>query len=527
VDGVGTAESLLRELIDTAVAPGPLPARDRAITLVLRRATQLPALDAVRFVQLCETVPWPDPWIRASVLAGLTGRDDWFLDLARRSATLTSEPDLLLELQFNLQRWLFVQRQVPSLAARAEIDRLLRASHRVAAERLAAQIAPPRVQSGDVQRVAILTPQVLGLAHAPTRDALWLASGLNARGIETVVINANIWPIDSRLRLFQFSISARHADLAGLQRINLSLRGRPQLLSIFTPEPAPILDVCREVTGLLQRLQIDAVISQETQFLQDVLAAQMPLLWIATGGVVPYGRADAIWVARELLDDEAVALARSQGCRRVLPRELLFTLPEETSPIPRESLSVTQDTVLLVAVGNRFPTELDQRFVDLVTAILAAAPNATLLLAGVDTEVAALRFNGAALRPGQVRGIGHCNDLRGLFAVADIFVNPFRTGGGTSAQTAMAEGLPVVTLAMGDVGAVAGPELASPDADAFRNRLVLLIGDAEARTRESARSLARIRERFDFDKQVDEILATLRALARETGSSFEVVAAAG
>ena len=29
----------------------------------------------------------------------------------------------------------------------------------------------------------------------------------------------------------------------------------------------------------------------------------LPLLWIATGGTVPYGRADAIWAARELLDE--------------------------------------------------------------------------------------------------------------------------------------------------------------------------------------------------------------------------------
>jgi glycosyltransferase involved in cell wall biosynthesis len=524
---VETADGLLRELIESAVAPGPLPERDLAVTLVLRRATGLSAHDAVRFVQLCESARWPDPWVRASVLASVTGRDEWFLDLARRANNLVDEPDLLVELMFNLQRWMFVQRQVPSATARAEIDRLLRQSYRTATDLLVARLAPPRVQTTEVRRIAILTPQILSLVHAPTRDALWLASALNERGVETIVINANCWPQDSKLRLFQFEIAHRVEQLVGAQQLD-PIGGRwNQPLSIFTPTPGPIVNMARELIDLMQRHQIDAVISHETPFLQDVLAAQAPLLWIATGGKVPFGRADAIWAARELLDDEAIALAHRTGVRLVLPRELLFTLPEPASPMARESLSVARDAIMIIVVGNRLEGELDLPFIELVTEVLAEAPTAVLLLAGMSSERAAKRFVSQRLQPGQVIGMGHCEDLRGLCAVADILVNPFRVGGGTSAQTAMAEGVPIVTMAMGDVGAVAGDELSSPDLESYRARLQLLVHDADARRRESERSLARIQQRFDFDKQVDEMLATLRTLALDTSPSFDVVAAAG
>ncbi len=378
-----------------------------------------------------------------------------------------------------------------------------------------------------MRRIAIITPQILSITHAPSRDALWLASALNERGIETIVINSNSWPQDSKLRLFQFEIATRQELLSGSQILE-PLGGRwTKQIAIFTPAAAPIAEQCREVTDLIQRQQIDAVIAHETPFLQDVLAAQVPLLWIATGGTVPYGRADAIWAARELLDDAAIAQAHQAGVRMVLPRELLFTLPTPASPLARESLSIANDAVLLLVIGNRLEAELDLPFITLVSEILADSPDIVLLLAGMSSERAAKRFISPLLRLGQVIGMGHCDDLRGLCLVADILVNPFRIGGGTSAQTAMTEGMPVVTLAMGDVGAVAGTDLSSPDIESFRDRLRLLVRDSDERRREGARSRARIQERFDFDKQVDEMLATLRTLAKDSTPSFEVVAATG
>ncbi|GIL41492.1 glycosyltransferase [Roseiterribacter gracilis] len=522
-----TAEGLVRELLQIAAAPLPIEERDDALTAVLQRATALDAHDAVLFIQLCEAARWPDAWLRSSLLAALTGRDQWFLDLAQRSSALIDEPDLLVELMFNLQTAMFVQRQVPSREARAEIDRILRQIYRASTEQVVAQIAPPRRTTNDIRRIAILTPQLLSLYHAPTRDALWLASALDARGIEAVVINSNCWPYETKLRLFQARIAYSESELAGLQTL-AALGGRWKTpLTVFTPERGSIVQLCRDVSNFVQHHQIDAIISHDAPFVQDTLAAQLPLLWIATGGTVPYGRADAIWVARELLDDDAIAKAHRMGIRMVLPRELLFTLPQPASAFPRETLSISNEAILIVVIGNRLENELDMQFIDLMSDILAEVPLAVLLLAGISTERAAKRFNSPRVRPGQVIGMGHCSDLRGLCAVVDILVNPFRIGGGTSAQTAMAEGVPIVTLAMGDVGAVAGEELASPDVESFINRLRLLVSDPEARKRESARSLARIEARFDFDRQVDEMLATLRTLAADPTPSFEVVAATG
>lgn len=50
------------------------------------------------------------------------------------------------------------------------------------------------------------------------------------------------------------------------------------------------------------------------------------------------------------------------------------------------------------------------------------------------------------------------NLVTSLFPVCDVFLNPPRIGGGMAAQEAMIAGVPVITLAGGDVGYATGPE---------------------------------------------------------------------
>lgn len=54
--------------------------------------------------------------------------------------------------------------------------------------------------------------------------------------------------------------------------------------------------------------------------------------------------------------------------------------------------------------------------------------------------------------------LGKREDVLAIFELCDLFVNPIRLGGGTSAVEAMSKGLPVVSTAYGDVGATVGED---------------------------------------------------------------------
>jgi glycosyltransferase involved in cell wall biosynthesis len=262
---------------------------------------------------------------------------------------------------------------------------------------------------------------------------------------------------------------------------------------------------------MLERAEVDAVIAHDTLFLQDVLAARWPTLWIATGGDVPYARCDAIWVPAELVGDGTRARAAANGNPEILARQLLFTLPQDAPPADRAELGLPSDAVVLLSIGTRLASEIDVSFRTVVTEILRAEPSAWLLLVGPETEPMPAQFD-ADIRA-RVRGIGLHESPRALYRSCDVYLNPFRSGGGTSAQTAMADGMPIVTLAAGDVGAVAGVELAVADKARYRDHLLALVRDPQLRAASSDRSRARIAATFDFPAQVAEIIATLQRLA--------------
>jgi hypothetical protein len=283
-------------------------------------------------------------------------------------------------------------------------------------------------------------------------------------------------------------------------------------LAVYTPVAHRSVERhCRDVLEALEQADVDAVIAHETLFLQDVLAARWPTLWIATGGDVPYARCDAIWVPAELVTDGTRARAAANGNPEILARQLLFTLPEDAAPADRAELALPSDAVVLLSIGTRLANEIDASFRTLVADILRAEPSAWLLLVGPGTEPMPAQFD-ADIR-GRVRGIGLHDSPRALYRSCDVYLNPFRTGGGTSAQTAMADGMPIVTLASGDVGAVAGAALAVADKASYRDHLLALVRDPQARAASSDRSRARIRATFDFPAQVAEIVATLQRLA--------------
>jgi glycosyltransferase involved in cell wall biosynthesis len=61
--------------------------------------------------------------------------------------------------------------------------------------------------------------------------------------------------------------------------------------------------------------------------------------------------------------------------------------------------------------------------------------------------------------------LGFQNDMLAVLDCCDLYINPKRKGGGTSAFEAMYKGMPLVTLPVGDVGLAAGADFQAADYD--------------------------------------------------------------
>lgn len=161
-------------------------------------------------------------------------------------------------------------------------------------------------------------------------------------------------------------------------------------------------------------------------------------------------------------------------------RSLFYTPFAPRRARTREELGFGPDDIVLATVGNRLGVDLDESYVEGMAATVLQDPRLTWLFVGPlqDYWISAL---GSVLGD-QFRHVSFDDDLTSLLAHVDVFVNPFRAGGGNTAVMAMQAGSVVLTRGdVGDVPVLVPPAHWAPDAEAYFERLRELIDDPALR----------------------------------------------
>lgn len=132
-----------------------------------------------------------------------------------------------------------------------------------------------------------------------------------------------------------------------------------------------------------------------------------------------------------------------------------FNLREQKERYTREQFELPQDRKLLLVVGARLDEEVDSEFLQVLQK--AVDQGGFVVFAGkFKTYDEKMKQNSVVA--GASRFFGFVKEILALAEICDIYVNPKRTGGGTSVIEAMAMGLPAVSLPGGDVALSAGDD---------------------------------------------------------------------
>lgn len=121
----------------------------------------------------------------------------------------------------------------------------------------------------------------------------------------------------------------------------------------------------------------------------------------------------------------------------------------------RQRLSVSEDDLVILAVGRLSPEKGHRYLIDAVAKIISWAPQIKLsvLIAGEGPIEEKLKTQ--IVKRGlekRIRLIGQCSDVRQLFSIADLFVLPSVSEGSPNALLeSMAAGVPIVATNVGGV----------------------------------------------------------------------------
>lgn len=196
------------------------------------------------------------------------------------------------------------------------------------------------------------------------------------------------------------------------------------------------------------------------------------------------------------LEERDVRLINSVGISKdsiiqVLPKVSLET---QKSVITRKKLRLPENKFLIAIIGNRLDFEIDKSFFD-------------MLVCALDSEMAAVFIGDFQLYEkymlqyrqlyGKVFFLGFSEDLLAWIEVFDLYLNPYRIGGGTSAVDALYKGIPVVTTGFGDVAVCAGTEFCTESYDTMPDLIKKYKQDKEFYRRMSVLSKKRAEELID------------------------------
>lgn len=186
--------------------------------------------------------------------------------------------------------------------------------------------------------------------------------------------------------------------------------------------------------------------------------------------------------------------------------EGLFTssFKAQTSKLSRKELHLPEDSFILLIVGARLTDEITDEFIKTLLPVLEIG--AHIAFAGrIDN------YDDYCERYPELAS--HSTNLKfqlDMLAVAeccDLYVNPYRLGGGTSVAEAMYKGLPCVTIKHGDVALGAGNDFCVKDYPEMQTAIKRYIEDKDFYNTMSAKAISRANELTDTEKSFTNIIS--------------------
>jgi glycosyltransferase involved in cell wall biosynthesis len=445
-------------------------------------------------------------FLRATFLASVTGDIQHLTEAARIVREITPlNADRLGA--FLIYAWwkfaIFGSRDRAEFLSRlraAELPEILSLMARHLEDQVPLRPAPRKIT--DIRKVAIVTPLLSTIEHAPTALAIHHAQLLVEQGLSVEIFapqelqipemrqflgggeafTANPPPDPDNWKQFPLSHFKYHVSN---NQFSLMTRYRTILRLITNLDPDLVFFV-----GFFSPLLF-------------LLFPARPVLGLSVHTVPPAGPLD-VWLAA----DRAKTEAPDQSWAPYLPPpqavhySYRIRLRPEGRLFSRRELGLEENAVVLISVGDGLVADVTQEWADLMLAFLQKNRHVQWLLLGGAGKLPAPLVDRASA---QIRALAHHSGVQEICRCCDIFVNPPRMGGGFSVAAAMAGGLPVVAYA----GSDGGDKIAAyavQDHETYFSRLANLVNDPALRKKEGAAMQALFHDTLDLGAAAPQLM---------------------
>lgn len=324
--------------------------------------------------------------------------------------------------------------------------------------------------------VIVFISQVLGTGHGPTKTLL------DRCYILEEYLDKKVYIINTAEYMTQYGKVPCFDAWSGnyiedYNKINCLTWKQHSFDFMQCPSEMPNVAIIKEILDVVKSEKPWFVLNiGGSSIVSDLCSNIVPTL---TVGTVPSGRTTTRGqfqtVGRKINDDDRRWLRKHHMPGGAII-ESLFTsaFKEQTHHFKRRDLGLPEDRFVAVIVGGRLDYEIDSKCMALLEKLIAAGIFIAFM-GKFDRYKEYTDKNG--LLGENTAYLGFQEDVLAVDEVCDLYINPKRVGGGTSAAEAMYKGLPVVTFDFGDVGLGAGADFHVKDYDDMYNQVLRYAND--------------------------------------------------
>lgn len=354
--------------------------------------------------------------------------------------------------------------------------------------------------------VLFLTEQMLGLYHAPTRNTLErCAACKKILGKEVLLINTAEAANHIRdLPFYGKKICLYNEELKGVER--LEYQGVKIAYMQCEQNTMPRVDILELLLLEIRRLRPCYIITMGgNSILANLANSMVPVLSIGLG----FSELEATEVkyqtlGRQFRQEDIELLGRcGKPLTHVIPTRFTFDIKPQTKQLERKGLGIPEGKFVSIVVGMRLKYEVTDAFAKMLES--AIGEDDLILFAGEFPTYDAFMERHSRLRD-HAKYIGFQEEMLAVMECCDLFINPDRKGGGTSAVEAMEKGVPVVTTSYGDVACDAGEEFQCQDYQAMAKEIIRYREDKEYYKMKSSMARDKAKELLDSEAAFLELM---------------------
>ena len=368
----------------------------------------------------------------------------------------------------------------------------------------------PFILEPNYNRIVVISTQLLGLNHGPTRNVLDYCYTLQKKlHKEVFILITYEMPVEQNL--------TKEYETAGLTynyfNYNKEMNGAFKIEyqdEVFYGFQCHVIkdnkDKMRSILRFIYEWKPFLIYNiGSANLIADICSTFTMGVCIPCAYNFPVSEAQYLILPRRIEEpDKDIVNYIHQRGQNIIESIFVYKLKQITTAHRKEDYGFSDDNFIIAIIGTRLHYEIDKVFAGILNKILELDEKICIAFIGIFNNFDNIKGNIGY--PDRVKFLGYHEDVRGILNIANLYLNPPRKGGGTSAVEAMAEGIPLITLPNCDVSYASENQFQCISIDDIPELVIKYKNDADFYKAQSQKAIDQAEKIINTEKVLNEII---------------------